>query len=127
VIVSPEGKFHEEAIQRSESGIDLALELTGSATFASALRSLRRGGRMVVVGNIETAKVQINPGALILYGHSILGSGSCTPQDVLDVVKLVEQGELTARIDRILPLAEAATAHQLLADRAVVGRVVLVP
>lgn len=127
VIVSPEGKFHEEAIQRSDGGIDLALELTGSATFAAALRSLRRGGRLVVVGNIETAKVQINPGALILYGHTILGSGSCTPQDVADVVKLVERGELTARVDRILPLEQAAEAHRLLAARAVVGRVVLVP
>jgi acryloyl-coenzyme A reductase len=127
IIVSPDGKFHDEAIHRSDGGIDLALELTGSATFASALRSLRRGGRMVVVGNIETAKVQINPGALIVYGHSIMGSASCTQQDVEDVVRLVEKGELVPRVDRVLPLEQAAEAHRLLAARAVVGRVVLVP
>jgi NADPH:quinone reductase len=43
------------------------------------------------------------------------------------VIQMVETGEILAQVDRILPLAEAAEAHRLLADRAVVGRVVLVP
>jgi NADPH:quinone reductase-like Zn-dependent oxidoreductase len=43
------------------------------------------------------------------------------------VFGLVEKGELVPRVDRTLPLSEAAEAHRLLAKRAVVGRVVLVP
>jgi D-arabinose 1-dehydrogenase-like Zn-dependent alcohol dehydrogenase len=127
VVVSQDGAFHNEVMRRNGGGVDLALELTGSATFNGALRSLRRGGRIVVVGNIETEKLAVNPGALIVYGYSIIGSGRCTHRDLEDVIRMVETGELLAQVDRILPLAEAAEAHRLLADRAVVGRVVLVP
>lgn len=127
VVVSESGRFHEEVLRRNDGGVDVALELTGSATFQGALRSLRRGGRIVVVGNIETEKLQINPGALILYGYTIAGSAGCTHRDLEDVIRMVVAGEIKAQVDRVLPLGEAAAAHRLLAERAVVGRVVLVP
>ena len=127
VVVSKDGAFHNEVMRRAGGGVDLALELTGSATFNGALKSLRRGGRIVVVGNIETEKLSINPGALIVYGYSIVGSARCTHRDLEDVIRMVETGEILAQVDRVLPLTEAAEAHRLLASRAVVGRVVLVP
>jgi acryloyl-coenzyme A reductase len=125
-VVSKDGRFDGEVKRRVDGGVDLALELTGSATFLGSLRSLRRGGRLVVVGNIDTEKVQMNLGYLILHGLSIVGSASCTADDMRDVLGMVERGELTPKIDRVLPLSEAGHAHRLLADRAVVGRVVLV-
>src|SRR5262249_15219126 len=64
VVVSPDSKFTDEVKSRMSGNVDVALELTGSATFGAALRTLRRGGRMAVVGNIDTAKVSINLGAL---------------------------------------------------------------
>lgn len=127
VVVTGKGPFHSEVIARAGGSVDVALELTGSATFGSALRSLRRGGRMVVVGNIETLKVELNPGALILQGLEILGSASCTHRDLEDVIALVRAGELVPVIDRKLPLEEAAEAHRLLAERQVKGRIVLLP
>ncbi len=127
VIVNSDGRFHQKAQHLSDGGVDLSLEVTGSATFDSALRSLRRGGRIVVVGNIETSKIAINPGALILYGYTIVGSASCTHQDLKDVLGLTAAGELKPQIAKTLPLSEAAEAHRLLEARAVVGRIVLVP
>ncbi len=127
VIVAPDGRFQPEVMRRTDGGVDLCLELTGSATFRDALRSLRRGGRIVVLGNIEQAKIDVNPGALVLYGYEILGSASCTHRDLQDVLDLVARGDLAPQIDRVLPLAEAPLAHRLLQERAVVGRVVLVP
>lgn len=127
VIVSATNSFHNDAHRAVEGGVDLSLELTGSATFGSALRSLRRGGRLVIVGNIDTEKIAVNPGALILNGTSIIGSASCTHQDMADVFAMVERGELVPQIDRRLSLDGAADAHRLLGERGVVGRVVLVP
>jgi D-arabinose 1-dehydrogenase-like Zn-dependent alcohol dehydrogenase len=80
-----------------------------------------------LLGNIELAKVELNPGALIVRGLSVIGSGSCTAKDLEDVLAMVAEGTLVPRIDRRLPLEQAAEAHRLLAARAVVGRVVLVP
>lgn len=127
VIVSPDGHFHDEVKQALGQPADVALELTGSATFTSALKSLRRGGRLVVVGNIDTAKVSLSLGALILYGHTIAGSASCTRRDLERIFALAERGEIHAAIDRKLPLGHAADAHVLLEARAVCGRVVLQP
>ena len=127
VVVSPDGRFDAKVKQLSDGGVALALDLTGAATFLGSLRSLRRGGRAVVVGNIDTEKVALNLGYLILHGLDIAGSASCWRDDMADVFAMVERGELTPKIDRVLPLADAAEAHRLLAERAVVGRVVLVP
>jgi NADPH:quinone reductase-like Zn-dependent oxidoreductase len=127
VIVSSDGRFDGEVKRLTDGGVDLALELTGSATFLGSLRSLRRGGRLVVVGNIDTEKVAMNLGYLILHGLTVAGSASCWRDDPTDVFAMVEKGELAPKIDRVLPLAEAAEAHRLLAERKVVGRVVLVP
>ena len=125
VIVSAKSDFQDEVKRRG--GADVALELTGAITFGAALRSLRRGGRMVIVGNIETRKLELNPGALILFGLSLSGSFACTARDLGDVLAMLSAGTLRPVIDRVLPLAEAAEAHRVLEARGAFGRIVLVP
>jgi NADPH2:quinone reductase len=43
------------------------------------------------------------------------------------VLGAVERGELKVRIEKALPLAQAAEAHRLLASRASTGKLILVP
>ena len=127
VVVSPNGDFHDLVRGVSGGGVDVALELTGSTTFASALRSLRARGRMVVIGNIDTGKVSVNLGAMILYSYALFGSHGASHQDVADCFELMRRGALRTIIDSRLPLERAAEAHRLLAERRAFGRVVLVP
>jgi len=127
VVVSPTGEFHDAVRGKSGGGVDVALELTGSATFASALRSLRPRGRMVVVGNIDTGRVSVNLGAMILYSYALFGSHGASHRDVADCFELMRRGALRSIVDRKLPLERAAEAHRLLAERRAFGRVVLVP
>lgn len=122
-----DGNFHRRVREHVSSGVDVALELTGSPTFPSALRSLRAGGRMVVVGNIQTEKVSFNPGALILFSHHISGSHGYTPEDLAHCFELMRRGDLKPSIDRTLPLEQAAEAHRLMAARRAIGRLILVP
>jgi NADPH:quinone reductase-like Zn-dependent oxidoreductase len=126
-IVSPNSDFHEAVRKASGGGVDVSLELTGSATFASALRSLRSRGRMVVIGNIDTGRVSVNLGAMILYSYALFGSHGAAHQDLTDCFELMQRGALRIIIDRQLPLKRAAEAHRLLGERAAFGRVVLVP
>jgi NADPH2:quinone reductase len=44
-----------------------------------------------------------------------------------DLFKWIAAGELKLRIDRTLPLAEAAEAHRLLEARKTTGKVLLIP
>jgi NADPH2:quinone reductase len=43
------------------------------------------------------------------------------------VFELIRAGKLQVRIDRTLPLAEAAEAHRQLESRNVIGKVLLIP
>jgi D-arabinose 1-dehydrogenase-like Zn-dependent alcohol dehydrogenase len=127
VVASPDGNFHARVKAVAPAGVDVALELTGSATFNPAMRSLKGGGKLVLVGNILTEPLTFNPGAVILFGYQILGSAGCTRTDLVDALELVRTKALRVTIDRVLPLDQAAEAHRLLADRGVVGRVILTP
>lgn len=127
VVVTGSERFHERARELSGGGVDVALELTGSATFDSALRSLKHRGRLVVVGNIAAERVRLNLGAVILFAQRVLGARGFSARDLDDCFALVERGELVVHVDRTLPLERAAEAHRLLMDRAVRGRVILTP
>jgi NADPH:quinone reductase-like Zn-dependent oxidoreductase len=126
VVVSERHKFADDVI-RATGQVDVVLELIGAPTFSAALKCLRPGGRMILIGNIELSKAELNPGALIVRGQTLHGTISCTARDMADVFAMVQSGALVPRIDRTLPLDQAAEAHRLLATRQVVGRVVLLP
>ena len=127
VVVSTDGRFDAEVRKLSDGGVDVALELTGAPGFPGALRSLRRRGRLVIAGNITPEKLAFNAGAVILFSYRILGSHGASHRDLVECIDLLAKGSLSMHIDRALPLAQAADAHRLLADRGVVGRVVLQP
>ena len=127
VVVHAEKPLHDQVRDLVPLGVDVVLELTGSPTFTSSLRSLKNGGRLVLVGNILADTIKFNPGAVILYGYEILGSAGCTRVDLEDAFAMIASKKFTVVIDRVLPLEKAADAHRLLAERSVVGRVILTP
>ncbi len=124
VVVDPGTTFHE---QSAASGIDLAIEAVGHSTFASTLRTLRLGGRMVVVGNIVPERVALNLGALITRGLSLIGGSGATRADMSEVLALHEAKPFTVAIDRVLPLSQADAAQRLVRAGGLKGRIVLVP
>jgi acryloyl-coenzyme A reductase len=124
VVVDPNGKFHEH---RAASDIDLALEAVGHSTFASTLKTLRLGGRMVVVGNIVPERVALNLGALITRGLSLIGGSGATRNDMAELLALHEQKPFTVPIDRVLPLSQADAAQRAVRAGGLKGRIVLVP
>jgi D-arabinose 1-dehydrogenase-like Zn-dependent alcohol dehydrogenase len=128
VIVAPDLQFAREARRRTGNrGVDVILEITGSLTFDQSLRALAPAGRLVVVGNLETRSVSLNPGLVILKELEIIGSFATSTSELREVFDLVQEGRLRPVIAEVLPLSEAAGAHRRLQERAVVGRLVLNP
>ncbi len=57
----------------------------------------------------------------------IIGSNSFYDDDLAALMTLIAAGKMTPVIDKVLPLAEAREGLRLIADREVIGKVVVTP
>jgi len=106
-------------------GADVILDHVGVDTWDANLRSLARGGRLVICGATGGHEVPTNLRLVFFKNLSVLGSTMGSKGELQQIVGLVESGALRPVVHTVLPLAEVARGHTLLADRAVVGKVVL--
>ena len=123
VIVDPGNTLHE----RVGGKVDLALDTVGASTFPSALRALRVGGRIVVIGNILAEKVQLNLGYIITLGLRIIGGSGATRREMADLAAMHGERPFAFQIDHVLPLAEADRAQRQVRAGGLRGRIVLRP
>jgi NADPH:quinone reductase-like Zn-dependent oxidoreductase len=106
-------------------GVDIVVDNVGAATFATSLRALKRGGRLLTVGNTSGPKFEID-NRLIFGKHlSIIGSTMGTSADYETVMGLIFNGRLRPVIDSIYPLNEGVAALRRLEEGDVVGKLVL--
>jgi len=108
-------------------GVDVVLELVGSATFDSSIKSLARAGRMVIVGSHTGTTLSASPQAMIANEWEILGSRNVSKRELAEVVELVAAGRIKPIVTGIYPLEEAESIHQRLRKQEIIGRVVLEP
>lgn len=106
-------------------GVDVVVETTGAPTFAVAVRSLRPGGRLVLVGNTVPADLPLDPGLVIVKELTVHGSAHATRADLEEVVDLVTRGVVRPVAAQVWPLDQAGAAHTALDRRTLVGRAVL--
>jgi acryloyl-coenzyme A reductase len=62
----------------------------------------------------------------ILKELDFIGSGHATLADLRQVIDLVACGKVSPDIANFVPLEDASSAHQMIEDRKISGRVVLV-
>jgi len=108
-------------------GVDVVLELVGSATFDSSIKSLARAGRMVIVGSHTGTTLTASPQAMIANEWEILGSRNVSKRELAEVVELVAAGRIKPVVTGTYPLEEAEAIHQRLRKQEIIGRVVLEP
>jgi len=58
---------------------------------------------------------------------NVVGSNGFYSDNLVALVKLVEDGKLKPVIDKILPLDQAREGLRMIADREVIGKVVVAP
>jgi alcohol dehydrogenase len=110
-----------------EGGVDVVVNFTGGDTWVRSLRCLRRGGRLLTCGATAGFDLRTDIRYIWTFELQILGSNGWTPDDLVTLLELVEARRLLPVIDRVLPLAEAREGLRLLADREVIGKVIIVP
>jgi alcohol dehydrogenase len=118
------GKPHRRGV---DGGVDVVVNFTGGDTWVPSLRCLRRGGRLLTCGATAGFDPRTDIRYIWTFELQVLGSNGWTPDDLLTLLQMVEARRLSPVIDRVLPLPEAAEGLRLLAEREVIGKVVVVP
>jgi NADPH:quinone reductase-like Zn-dependent oxidoreductase len=128
VVIAPDLEFANEVRRLTGGeGAQVAIEIVGSATFAQTLKAMAPGGRVVVVGNLESGTIALNPGLVIVKELEILGAYATTAGELETALRLTAGGKLASYVTDVLPLGDAAKAHVRLENREVAGRLVLCP
>lgn len=126
-VVVYEKVFSQEVKKYASKGVDVVLDSVGTPTLTESIRSLRWGGRLVLVGNVNPKPVEIMLGHIILRENSIFGSLSSTKKDVQEALRMTAEGKIRPVVHSVLPLKDAAQGHRMIKERATLGRVLLKP
>ena len=131
-----EADFAEVIADRTQgAGVNVILDVIGAPYWEQNLRSLSVRGRMVIVGTLGGAKLEVNLGALmgkrlrvhgtVLRARPLEEKAALTQQFVSRVVPLFERETVRPVIDRVFPLAEISDAHRYMETNANFGKIVI--
>lgn len=136
VILYTEQDFEAEVLRLTNGkGVNVVYDSVAKTTFDKSLNCLGLRGFLVLFGQssgpvppVDLARLQKNA---LFVTRPGLGQYTSTREELLqratDVFGWVKSGRLKVRIDRTLPLKDAAEAHRLLEGRKTTGKVVLIP
>jgi len=108
-------------------GADVVVEHVGPATWKTSMAVLARNGRLVTCGGTTGPTVELALPHLFIKNQSVLGSTMGPRAAFPEIFANVAKGVFRPVVDRVLPLSKAREAHELLENRRVVGKIVLVP
>ncbi len=133
-VVRSEGPWKDEAKELSKGGVDLVIDPVGGDRFTDSLRSLREGGRVVVVGFTGGSIPEVRVNRLLLANTEVIGAGwgnyvirkPKLNREIGDAIdRLIADGFVRPVVGARFPLDQAAAALELLDSRSATGKLVL--
>lgn len=119
------GPFSEWVLaQTGGRGVDIVVDSLGS-TWTESIRSLARGGRLVVSGATAGNRPVFDIRELYQRHRSIRGAPMGNRQEFRRVLKMVAEGLFEPVIDSVFPLEEIAAAHRRAESREAFGKIVV--
>ena len=108
----------------NKRGVDVVVDNVGT-TFMQSLRALRKGGRLLTVGNSGSPKFEIDNRYVFAKHLSIIGSTMSTMGDFKEVMDLIVAGKLKPIMDKTFPLKDTAQAQERLWENKNFGKITL--
>jgi NADPH:quinone reductase-like Zn-dependent oxidoreductase len=109
-------------------GADVVFENIADPTlWPSAFNSLGWNGRLVTAGAHGGGHVTLDVKRLYLRRIRIIGVAGTNRRDVDRAFNAATTRKVRATIDRVMPLGEAAIAHQVLEQNQILGKIILNP
>jgi NADPH2:quinone reductase len=131
-VVRSDGPWKDEV--KALGGADVVIDPVGGDRFTDSLRSLREGGRCVVVGFTGGSIPEVRVNRLLLNNVDVVGAGwgayvmgrpELNREIGAALAELIEAGFVRPLVGARFPLERAAAALELIDGRGATGKVVL--
>lgn len=133
-VIRSDGPWREQALELSGGGVDVVLDPVGGERFTDSLRSLREGGRALVVGFTGGSIPEVKVNRLLLRNIDVVGAGwgayaLIHPErnrQIADVVeRMIAEGFIRPIVGGRFALDQAVEAFRAIDERRALGKVVL--
>jgi NADPH2:quinone reductase len=135
-VVNSAPGFRERVKAITGGGADVIFDPVGGDVFDESTRCIAFDGRLLVIGFTSGRIATVATNIALIKGFSVMGVrageyGRQFPargaENLAAIWALADAGRLTPRVHAALPLDGWRTAFEMMANRDVVGRVVLIP
>jgi NADPH2:quinone reductase len=126
--------WKDEVVELSGGGVDLVLDPVGGDRFTDSLRSLREGGRLVVVGFTGGSIPEVRVNRLLLRNTEVVGAGwgayvmgkpQLNREIGAAVNRMVDDGFIVPLVGEHFSMERAGDALKTLDERRATGKIVL--
>jgi NADPH2:quinone reductase len=133
-VVRSDGPWKDQARELSGGGVDVVIDPVGGDRFTDSLRSLREGGRVVVVGFTGGSIPEVRVNRLLLNNTEVIGAGwggyvlskPNLNREIGDAIdRLIAGAFIRPIVGARFGLEQAAEALELIDGRGATGKVVL--
>jgi NADPH2:quinone reductase len=133
-VVRSDGPWKDQAKEIAGGGVDVVIDPVGGDRFTDSLRSLREGGRVVVVGFTAGSIPEVRVNRLLLGNTEVIGAGwggyvvgkPGVNREIGDAIDgLIAGGSIRPVVGARFPLERAADALELIDGRGATGKIVL--
>jgi NADPH:quinone reductase-like Zn-dependent oxidoreductase len=112
--------YRSTPFEQAVSDVDVVLDTIGGETQKRSWQVLKKGGILVSTLGISSPEIARK---MSLRGEGIVVHPD--PAQLTKIAALVDAGELKVAVGTVLPLAQAAQAHELSQTGKVLGKIVL--
>ncbi|MFQ6028504.1 MAG: zinc-binding alcohol dehydrogenase family protein [Dehalococcoidia bacterium] len=127
-----------EAVVKEEtggSGVELVLECVGGPVLEKSVRCVASYGKLISFGNASRTPAALASSDVFEGNRTVIGfSMGRSPQGRLDhktamaeLLPMLAEGKARLVVDRVIPMSDAAQAHEHLSNRGTRGKVILTP
>ena len=133
-VVRSDGPWKDEVKELSGGGVDVIVDPVGGDRFTDSLRSLREGGRIVVVGFTGGSIPEVKVNRLLLNNVEVVGAGwgayvmsrpDLNREIGAAIEPLITAGFVKPIVGGRFPLEDASQALAVIDERRATGKVVL--
>lgn len=106
-------------------GVDFVFEHVGEESWPSSLKSLKKGGKIIVCGSTTGPKVHLDLRHLYIKHQQIIGSTMGNREDLAELSILIDLGKIKPIVGECFHFTEIKKAHEILEKNQHMGKIVI--